>query len=108
MHRCNHHNRMIRRPTFRPIWAVETHFKNPRFFRFLKKPKNLTFEFSSQNFYFFVSNSVNINWICYYFVTLNIAVGDRTKWYWTKWQGQNGTTKWQGQNGSNFYRFQFN
>src|SRR6218665_1047433 len=25
--------------------------------------------------------------------------GDRTKWYWTKWHGQNG---------SNFYRFQFN
>ena len=25
--------------------------------------------------------------------------GDRTKWYWTKWHGQNG---------SNFYKFQFN
>ena len=27
------------------------------------------------------------------------TLGDRTKWYWTKWYGQNG---------SNFYRFQFN
>ena len=39
--------------------------------------------------------------------------GDQTKWYWTKWYGQNGMdkmvrTKWPGQNGSNFYRFQFN
>jgi len=28
-----------------------------------------------------------------------VVVGDRTKWYWTKWYGQNV---------SNFYRFQFN
>ena len=31
--------------------------------------------------------------------SLNTKKGDRTKWYWTKWHGQNG---------SNFYRFQFN
>ena len=46
-------------------------------------------------------------------VTLKGPKGDRTKWYWTKWYGQNGTdkmvrTKWYGQNGSNFYRFQLN
>jgi len=22
------------------------------------------------------------------------TMGDRTKWYWTKWHGQNGTAKW--------------
>jgi len=30
---------------------------------------------------------------------LDSSGSDRTKWYWTKWYGQNG---------SNFYRFQFN
>ena len=31
--------------------------------------------------------------------TTTTTIGDRTKWYWRKWYGQNG---------SNFYRFQFN
>ena len=44
----------------RPLWADQTHFKKPRLFRFFKKPEKLGFLFYSQNFYFFMSNSVSL------------------------------------------------
>jgi len=42
--------------------AVETHFKNLGFlvFKNPKRPIKLSFLCSSQNFYFFMSNSVNL------------------------------------------------
>ena len=60
--------------------AVETHLKKPRYFSLFKpmaiKPEKLSclgFLFSSQNFYFFMSNSVNF-YEFIGFITFNIAV----------------------------------
>src|SRR6218665_1923412 len=45
-------------------------------------------------------SQVSYHIFVYYFIAKTRA-GDRTKWYRTKWHGQNGIwTKWYGQNGT--------